>query len=267
MLGASLQAVGSSARHLLQEAGETWRLFAGTSSRLLLNPWRGEPIRWRQSIAQALEAGNRSLPLVALLCFLVGIIVALQSAYQLQRFGAAELVADLVAVSVSRELGPLLTAIIVTGRFGSAVAAQLGTMRVTQEVDALDVMGIDTISYLVAPRLLALLLAMPCLTVFADMVGIFGGFVVGVGMLGIGSEAYLSRTADALSLQDVWAGLAKSAAFALVIGLVGCQQGLATRGGPEQVGRATTRTVVRSIILIVFVDLFVTALLFLGGSP
>ncbi len=265
MLATLLGEVGSSIRHFLAEAGAISRLAATAGSRFLTNPFRGEPIRWRQTARQAVEAGNRSLPLVALLCFLVGMIVALQSAYQLQRFGASELVADLVAVSMSRELGPLLTAIIVTGRFGSAVAAQLGTMRVTQEVDALEVMGIDTVSYLVVPRLLALLLTLPCLTVFADLVGIGGGLLVGTGILGIGGEAYLTRTADALVFKDIYAGLAKALAFALVIGLVGCQKGLATRGGPEQVGRATTVTVVRSIILIVFVDLFVTALFYVGS--
>ncbi|ANM32337.1 hypothetical protein ABI59_18150 [Acidobacteria bacterium Mor1] len=247
------------------QTGETWRLFAGVCSRLLLGPFRGERLRLRQAIGYAVEAGNRSLPLVALLCFLVGVIVSLQSAHQLRTFGAADLVADLVAVSMSRELGPLLTAIIVAGRFGSAIAAQLGTMRVTQEIDALDVMGFDVVSYLVAPRLLALVVVMPCLAVFADIVGILGGWAVGTTALGIGSPAYLQRTAEALELQDVWAGLAKAMAFGLVIGLVGCQQGLATRGGPEQVGRATTRTVVRSILLIVVVDLFVTALFYVGG--
>lgn len=265
MAAAALSEVGRAVRHFLTEAGAIARMAAAAGSRLLLNPLRGEPIRWRQTIHQAVEAGNRSLPLVALLCFLVGMIVALQSAYQLRTFGASVLVADLVAVSMSRELGPLLTAIIVTGRFGSAIAAQLGTMRVTQEVDALEVMGFDTVSFLVVPRLVALIATLPCLTVFADVVGVGGGLLVGTGILGIGSEAYLSRTAEALTFQDIYAGLAKSVAFAAVIGLVGCHKGLATRGGPEQVGRATTVTVVRSIILIVFVDLFVTALFYVGG--
>lgn len=263
-MAALFSEVGRSFRHFLSEAGATWRLGAAAASRFLLNPLRGEPIRWRLTLRQAVEAGNRSLPLVVLLCFLVGMIVALQSAYQLQRFGASVLVADLVAVSMSRELGPLLTAIIVTGRFGSSIAAQLGTMRVTQEVDALEVMGFDPVSYLVVPRLVALTVMLPCLTVFADLAGMLGGWLVGTQILGIGGYAYLSRTADALVFKDLYAGLAKAVAFAVVIGLVGCHKGLSTRGGPEQVGQATTITVVRSIILIVFVDLFVTAMFYVG---
>jgi phospholipid/cholesterol/gamma-HCH transport system permease protein len=174
-------------------------------------------------------------------------------------------VASLVAISVTRELAPLLTAIVVAGRFGSAIAAELGTMRVSQETDALIVMGIDPVSFLVVPRLVALMITLPCLTVFADVVGILGGQLVAVTVLEMGVGGYAALTFDALVLEDILTGLVKSVAFAAIIGLVGCHQGMNTRGGAEEVGRATTASVVRSIVLMICADLFVTAIFFLRG--
>lgn len=205
------------------------------------------------------------MALVSLICFLVGMITALQSAYQLRQMGALSLIANLVGISVTRELAPLLAAIIVAGRFGSAIAAELGTMRVASEVDALEVMGIDPVRFLVVPRLVGLLIAMPCLTVFADLVGILGGFVVAVGLLDLGAGTYVSDTVDALELRDIFNGLVKAVVFAAIIGLVGCRQGLATRGGAEEVGRSTTSAVVRSIVLVIGADLFVTTWFYLRG--
>jgi len=166
---------------------------------------------------------------------------------------------------MSRELAPLLTAIIVAGRFGSSIAAELGTMRVSNEIDALEVMGIDPTAFLVVPRLLAVVLAMPCLTIFADAVGILGGMTVGVGMLDIGSATYLENTVDSLVMQDVITGLVKATLFGAIIGLVGCYEGLGTRGGAEQVGRSTTRAVVRAIVLVIFADLIATTLFYVKG--
>jgi phospholipid/cholesterol/gamma-HCH transport system permease protein len=162
-------------------------------------------------------------------------------------------------------MAPLLTAIVVTGRFGSAIAAEIGTMKVTQEIDALVVMGLHPVSFLVLPRLLGLLVTMPCLTVFADLVGIAGGQAVAVSVLGIGARRYTSLTLDALVLEDIFTGLVKAAAFAAIIGLVGCHEGLKTKGGAEEVGRSTTTAVVRSIVLIIAADLFVTALFYVSG--
>ena len=159
----------------------------------------------------------------------------------------------------------MLAAIIVAGRFGSAIAAELGTMRVSQEIDSLTVMGIDPVSFLVVPRLVALLVTLPCLTVIADVIGILGGLTVSAGLLGMGSSRYISLTFDALQLQDIFTGLVKSGAYAGIIGLIGCHQGLQTRGGADEVGRSTTTSVVRSIVLIIAADLFVTALFFLRG--
>jgi phospholipid/cholesterol/gamma-HCH transport system permease protein len=250
---------------LLADSGAMWRLAVQATRSFVETPFRGKKVRVRETLVQAVRAGNGSLPLVALICFLVGMIMALQSAYQLRAYAAIDLVASLVAVSISRELAPLLVAIIVAGRFGSAIAAELGTMRVSNEIDALEVMGIDPTSFLVVPRLVALLFTVPCLTVFADLIGILGGLFVGVGVLDLGLGSYLEDTVDSLVLQDVFTGLVKSVAFAAIIGLVGCHQGLSTRGGAEQVGRATTSAVVRSIVLVIFADLFVTAWFFVRG--
>ena len=257
--------VGSYSLGILTDAGVLWHLAAASLDRLLVGPFRGERLRFRAAIFQTVRAGYNSLPLVVLICFLVGMIVALQSAHQLQEVGATSLIADLVAASITRELAPLLTAIIVAGRFGSAIAAELGTMKVSQEIDALTVMGINPISFLVVPRLLALVISLPCLVIFADLVGIVGGLVVAVGALGLGARGYLVNTLDALQLEDIATGLVKAVVFAGIIGLVGCQQGLQTRGGAEQVGHATTASVVRSIVLIIGADLFVTALFYLKG--
>lgn len=265
MLRPGLRLVGHSTLNLLADIGSMGRLAAASTSHLMRALRRREKLRARATLQQIVRAGYSSVPLVALLCFLVGMIMALQSAYQLNQMGAMDLVPSLVAVSISRELAPLLTAIIVAGRFGSAIAAELGTMKVSQEIDALTVMGIDPVSFLVTPRLSALLVSLPCLTVFAVAIGILGGLAVSVGALGIGAERYVSLTFDAMVFDDVLTGLVKAAAFAAIIGLVGCQQGLQTDGGAEEVGRSTTASVVRSIVLIVAADLFVTTIFYVRG--
>jgi phospholipid/cholesterol/gamma-HCH transport system permease protein len=260
-----LRSLGSSTRDFVEDTGSLWRLAVAAIASGIVGPFRGERVRARATIAQAVRAGADSLPLVGLICFLVGMIMALQSAYQLRDLGAQDLVASLVAISMTRELAPLLTAIIVTGRFGSAIAAEIGTMRVTQEIDALEVMGLHPVSFLVVPRLIALLVTMPCLAIFADTIGIIGGQTVAIAALGIGPQRYVSLTLDALVLEDVFTGLVKAGAFAAIIGLVGCHEGLKTSGGAEEVGRATTTAVVRSIVLIIAADLFVTALFYVSG--
>ncbi|HVR30216.1 MAG TPA: ABC transporter permease [Thermoanaerobaculia bacterium] len=260
-----LRSLGGSTRDLVADAGALWRLAAAAFTRGFVGPFRGERVRARATLAQAVRAGVDSLPLVALICFLVGMIMALQSAYQLRQLGAMDLVAGLVAVSMTRELAPLLTAIVVTGRFGSAIAAELGTMRVSQEIDALQVMGLSPVSFLVVPRLVALVLTVPCLVIFADVIGIVGGQAIAVAALGIGAQRYVALTLDALVLQDVYTGLVKAAAFGAIIGLVGCHEGLKTTGGAEEVGRSTTSAVVRSIVLVIAADLFATALFYVRG--
>ncbi len=249
----------------MAETGSIWRLGTTAVGRYLAAPMRGQPLRVRAAIQQTVRAGYSSLPLVALISFLVGMIMALQSAYQLRKLGGMSLVAALVAISITRELAPLLTAIIVAGRFGSSIAAELGTMKVSQEVDALKVMGIDPLSYLVTPRLLALMISLPCLTIFGSAIGILGGLVVGVWGLGIGIGTYFLDSLDALKMQDLVTSLVKAAVFAGIIGLVGCHQGLKVQGGAEEVGKATTASVVHSIVLMILADLFVTAIFYLRG--
>lgn len=265
MLSVVFRFFGTSTLNLLADMGAIWRLAVSASSRALVGPFRGERFRLRATVTQGVRAGFNSLPLVTLICLLIGMIMALQSAYQLREIGALELIPSLVAISITRELAPLLAAIIVAGRFGSAIAAELGTMKVSQEIDALTVMGVDPVSLLVVPRLAALIVALPCLTVFADVVGILGGMVVATAVLGMGASGYVSLTFDALVLQDIYIGLVKAAVFAAIIGLVGCNQGLRTEGGAEEVGRATTTSVVRSIVLVIGADLFVTALFYAKG--
>lgn len=265
MLNVALRSVGRAVLGALADTGVLWRLARSTFDHVLVAPFQGEPLRLRSIAFQAVRAGNRSLPLVAVISLLIGMIVALQSAYQLRKLGAVHLVASLVAITITRELAPLLTAIIVAGRFGSAIAAEIGTMKVSQEIDALEVMGIDPVSFLVVPRFLALAISLPCLTIFSDLVGILGGLVVAAPVLGLGATGYLFDSLNSLRMEDIVTGLVKALAFSAIIGLVGCQQGLGTRGGAEEVGRATTTSVVRSIFLMIGADLFVTALFYLRG--
>ncbi len=255
--------LGAAFQNLLADIGRHYQLAAKVADRTFVGPWRGEKFRFEETLAEVHRAGNESLPLVALISVLVGMILAMQSAYQLQQMGAERLVAQLVAVSVTRELAPLLTAILVAGRVGSAITAELGTMKVSQEIDALTVMGIDPIGALVVPRLVGLVVAVPCLTLFADLVGILGGCGVATVLLGQSASGYLLDSLHALELEDLWGSVLKALAFGGIIGLVGCHQGLETRGGSGEVGRSTTTSVVRSIVLIIVADLFVTALLYL----
>jgi phospholipid/cholesterol/gamma-HCH transport system permease protein len=256
---AAARATGRSARHFLIEAGALWKVAFISFDRIVIAPLRGEPMRMGATVAQMARSGAGSLPLVALISTLVGMILALQSVYQLQKMGAESLVADLVAIAVTREMAPLLTAIIVSGRYGAAIAAEIGTMKVSQEVDALTVMGVDPYSFLVAPRLAALLITLPCLVIFADLVGILGGMLVAMVTMGQSAASYATDSIAALELRDIFTGLIKAVAFAGIIGLVGCRLGMAVSGGADEVGRATTSTVVRSIVLIIVTDLFVTA--------
>lgn len=262
MVRGTLRHSGALLLKQLAETGRMWSLAVATGRQLVVGPFRGQSLRLRETVRQTIRVGNQSLSLVALIAALIGIILALQSAYQLETLGATHLVANLVAVSVTRELAPLMTAILVAGRAGSAITAELGTMAVSEEIDALEVMGISPVDFLVLPRLLALLVALPCLTIFADLVGVLGGCLAAVAVLGLGAGAYLTDTGAALVLEDVWGGVVKAFVFGGIIGIVACQRGLGTRGGADAVGRSTTVTVVRSIVLIIAADLFVTALLF-----
>jgi phospholipid/cholesterol/gamma-HCH transport system permease protein len=231
-----------------------------------IGPFKGQRFRPRRALHQAMSVGVEAIPIVSLITFLFGLIMALQTAHELKKFGMMNLVADTVVIAILRELGPLLTAIVVIGRSGSAFAAEIGTKKVTEEVDALRTMAFDPVAYLVAPKFLAMVVMVPCLTVWADVMGIFGGSVFGVTAANFTFQSYFRQTLDAIGLEDVYTGLVKSALFALAITAVGCREGFATGAGAEEVGRSTTSAVVTSIFLVVVVDLVFTTVFYITSS-
>ena len=218
--------------------------------------WRiGQPLRLRAVLEQMRQIGVDALPIVCLLAFTVGIMLGIQFVSALGEFGAQSQVVIAVAKSVTREFGALITAILVAGRSGSALAARIGSMTVSQEVDALAVIGIDPVRYLVAPALIAMLIMLPLLTVFADAVAIYGAALYSAPALDITPSAYMLQTMLLLDPGDIGQGIAKSAAFALLITLIGVSTGFSVVGGAEGVGRATTRAVVLSICWIIVADM------------
>jgi phospholipid/cholesterol/gamma-HCH transport system permease protein len=200
------------------------------------------------------KVGVDALPIVGLISFLLGLIMAFMSSVQLQQFGANIYVASLVSLSMVRELGPIMTAIIVAGRSGSAFAAEIGTMKISDEVDALFTMGFDPTRFLVVPKIIASVITVPILTLFSDLFAILGGLVVGVFMLDLTANAYIAQTLKTLTLFDVFSGFIKAAVFALLIAGIGCLRGFQVRGGAAEVGQATTSAVVSSIFLIILAD-------------
>lgn len=254
--------VGASVLDGISYVGSLATLSARAAYFTFIAPFQGKPARVQRAISQAMEAGVRALPILSLITFFIGLILALQAAYELRRFGAMGFVASAVAISMSRELGPLITAVIVIGRSGSAFAAEIGTMKVTEEIDALETMAIDPVGFLVAPKFVAMIIMVPCLTIWANLMGILGGALFGVLKADFTLERYITASLDALFLRDVITGLIKSFMFGIVITAVGCQEGFNTGGGAEQVGRSTTKAVVVSIFLVILVDLIFTMLFF-----
>ncbi|MGE0710358.1 MAG: ABC transporter permease [Planctomycetota bacterium] len=221
---------------------------------------RGGRLVRRQLWRQLDEAGFRAIPIVCLLNAMIGLILAIQVAYVLRAYGALEMIPRFVGISITREIGPLLTAVVVAGRSGSAMAAALGTMHVTEELDALRLMGLPPRRFLVLPRVAALTLAVPALFCFAVVAGLLGGAAVGVLYYDIGAAGYYRETAEALQLRDLGSGLLKSFCFGTLVAATGCLQGLRLSGGTEEVGRAATRGVVHGIVAIVCFDAVFTAL-------
>jgi phospholipid/cholesterol/gamma-HCH transport system permease protein len=227
-----------------------------------VSPFKGIPVRLRASIYEMVKAGYNSVPIISVISFFIGIILAFQAAYQLKKVGALIYVANLVGVSITRELGPIMTAIIVSGRSGSAYAAEIGSMKAAEEVDALVSMGINPVRFIVVPKLIALMIMVPALTIFSDFIGIIGGFVLSVSILEIHPSNYLQQTINALLVKDVFTGLMKAWAFGIVITTVGAYQGFRVTGGAEEVGRRTTAAVVISIFLVIVFDMLFTALFY-----
>ncbi|MDD5155692.1 MAG: ABC transporter permease [Candidatus Omnitrophica bacterium] len=220
------------------------------------------PLKTRRVLEQAKRAGYDSLPIVSLIGLFIGMIFAFQTAYLMQRLGSEIYIASIVALSLVRELGPVITSLVVAGRVGAAITAEIGSMQVTEQIDALEAMGSNPVKYLVVPRLLALSLMLPILTLYADIIGIFGGWLICVYKLGIPSRLYMSVAFEALKFKDIFTGLSKTVFFGMIIAFVSCFEGFNVEGGAEGVGRATTRSVVWSFILIIAADCFFTALFY-----
>ena len=211
-------------------------------------------VRWADVFFYVRRVGAEGLPIVGVISILIGLIIAFMSSLQLKQFGANVYVAQLVAVAIVRELGPIMTAILVAGRSASAFAAEIGTMRVNDEVDALVTMGFDPIRFLVVPKLIATVIVLPLLTIYADLFGILGGMIVGVAGLDLTAYTYLQASRRSVTVFFLNASLVKAAVFACIIAWIGCQRGFQVRGGVEEVGAATTSAVVTAILLIVVVD-------------
>ncbi len=229
-------------------------------------PFVGNRYRWKESVRQMLEIGVDALPMVALMAICTGFILAMQGASELRRLGAIHYVIDLVAVGFTRELGPLLTAVAVSGRSGSAFAAEIGTMEVTEEIDALRVMALEPIEFVLAPKYLAALVAVPCLSVISNFCGILAGGLFMFFSTHLGLVLYFRYVLSSIVLRDVISGLIKSVAFATIIAHVGCLEGFRVSGGPDAVGRSTTSAVVRSTFLVVIADAIFTAIFYFTGK-
>lgn len=250
-----LETIGSACLQFLTESGAIAHLYWRANRALFARTPRA-----REVFNQMYKIGVASLPLVSLTSLFTGMVLALQSAYQLQNFGAIQFTADLVSLSTVRELGPVLTALVVSGRVGASIAAEIGTMKVTEQIDALQSLATDPIDYLVVPRYIASVLMLVILTIYADIVGVLGGYAIAVFKLKISSYQYLYRSINILQLKDVFSGLGKSFFFGMIISIVGCYYGFVAKGGAEGVGQATTKAVVTALISVIAFDCFFTAL-------
>lgn len=253
----ALAAIGRGFFAALTQAGRL-ALFALSG----LSHWVRPPFYGRAFLRALAEIGYFSLPVVALTAIFTGMVLALQSATGLARFSAESGVASLVVLSVTRELGPVLAGLMVAGRVGAAIAAEIGTMRVTDQIDALTTLSTNPMKYLVAPRLLAGLISLPLLVIVADILGVMGGFIIAHLTLGYNGPTYLENTIQFIRTDDVVSGLAKAAVFGFLVALLGCYNGYNSRGGAQGVGNATTSAVVAASVLILAFDYVLTELFF-----
>lgn len=254
--------IGRNTLSFLRYVSGLYDLSAKAAYWAFVAPFKGRSMKWDSAVHQMVVAGVDSIPIVAMISLFIGIVLGLQGAYQLAKFGATYFVTALVGVSMTRELGPLITAIVVAGRSGSAFAAELGTMKVSEEIDALEAMGLDSVRYLVVPKYFAMLIMMPCLTLISDLAGILGGALFEIAQLDKSFAMCLSATRESLAMHDITTGLIKSLVFGLIITEIGCYEGFSVKGGAEGVGKATTSSVVISIFLIIFADVIFTAIFY-----
>jgi len=246
-IGRATVELGAEAVALLSFIGEISAMLLRT----ILHPRR---LRWREIVADIHTAGVNALPIIGLLSFLIGIVIAYQGGMQLRNYGANIFVVELVALTMLRELAPVMAAVIVAGRTGSAYTAQIGTMVVNEEVDALRTLGISPLEILVLPKLVGLMITLPLLTMFADILGVFGGMVMAAGMLDVTFDQFLARLPEVVSARSFLIGVGKAPVFALLIAAVGCFQGFRVQGDADSVGSQTTISVVQGIFLVIVVD-------------
>ncbi|OIP32861.1 MAG: ABC transporter permease [Deltaproteobacteria bacterium CG2_30_66_27] len=220
------------------------------------------PSEIRNIVKQMEEVGIRSMPVVLVTATFTGMVLALQSYSGFQRFGATSFVGSVVALSITRELGPVFAGLMVSGRVGASMAAELGTMKVTEQIDALVTLATNPVKYLVVPRVVAATIVLPVLVVFADLLGIVGGYFVSVYLMGANPYVYVAKTYQYLEFNDIYTGLVKASVFGTLIALISCHHGFAAQGGAEGVGRATTRAVVASSMMVLVSDYFMTSLMF-----
>lgn len=262
-----LESVGRKTLNDLDYVGSlNIQLWATLRAMVTALPFVGNRYRWQATVRQMLDIGVDALPMIGLMAICSGFILAMQGASELRRFGAIHYVIDLVAVGFSRELGPLITAIAVSGRSGSAFAAEIGTMKVTEEIDSLRVMDLEPIEFLLAPKYLASLIAVPCLSIVSNFCGILAGGLFMFFSTHLGLMLYLRYVLTSIQLRDVISGLIKSLAFATIIAHVGYLEGFRVRGGPDSVGRSTTTAVVRSTFLVIVADAVFTAIFYFTGK-
>lgn len=232
---------------------------------IFVAPFRGQMFKIAPVFRQMVAIGVRAAPMVALTAFSVGVTLAMQAAHSLQQLGAEIYVPDLVMVTLLREMGPVLIAVIVIGRSGSAVAAELGTMKVSEEIEALEVMAINPISFLIVPRFLAMLVMLPALTILGDYVGVFGGWVVCRLALDFNTAGYVLRAVQSADTWDLYSGMIKSVVFAWIVITIACNAGLHVEGGAEGVGQATTSSVVQALLAMLITNAILTSIFFFGA--
>jgi len=256
----------STLKHLDYVGGLSIQLWAAIRALGTTLPFIGNRYRWKACIDQMLQIGVDATPMVSLMAICAGFILAMQGASELRRLGAMHYVIDLVAVGFTRELGPLLTAVAVSGRSGSAFSAEIGTMMVTEEMDALRVMAFEPIEFVLAPKYLAALITVPCLNIISNACGILAGGIFMFFSTHLSLGLYLHYVLNSIRLRDVVAGLIKSLAFATIIVHVGCLEGFRVRGGPDAVGRSATAAVVKSTFLVIVADVVFTTIFYFTGA-
>ena len=256
-MNALLERIGRVFLHLFEETGLWFGMLGRTFGWMFRRPFEG--VEW---LRQMVRVGTDSIPVVVLTSMFTGMVLALQTYIGFRRVHAENFVGSVVALAMLRELSPVLVGLMVTGRVGSSMAAEIGTMRVTEQIDALEALATEPVQYLFVPRVIAGITMLPLLTILGDALGIYGGYLVGVKLMHTNPVVYKQNTYQFLQLSDVWSGVVKSAVFGLILTLTGCVRGYNTTGGAEGVGRATTNAVVSASLIILLADFFLTKLLF-----